>query len=70
VHCFDQVTSAAKRSTLITENIMISELKAVGVIPTAQSLSNQVNMENNELIRRISTRNKKVPITMSKHFLW
>jgi len=57
---------------LINENnMMSSEINTVeGLIPTAQSLNNQINMGNNESIHRISTRNKKVPITTSKDFLW
>jgi hypothetical protein len=57
---------------LTNENIVISsEIHTVeGLIPSVQTLKNQTNMENNESICRIFTRNKKVPITMSKDFLW
>jgi hypothetical protein len=41
-----------------------------GLIPTTQSSNNQINMGINDFLRRISMRNKKVPITMSKDFLW
>ena len=52
-----------KPMNLINNNIRLtSDSNTVeGIIPTSQSLNNP---------RRTSTRNKKVPITMSKDFLW
>lgn len=40
------------------------------LIPSTQTRNNLNNMVNEESIRRISSRNKKVPITMTKNFLW
>ena len=52
-------------------NRLTSESKDTqGLIPSNQSNNNQISMGANDLLRRISTRNKKVPITMSKDFLW
>ena len=48
-----------------------SEIGTVeSLIPTSQTLSNKNNSINNESIHRISTRNKKVPTTVTKDFLW
>jgi hypothetical protein len=50
-------------------SMMPTEIDTVeSLIHTSQTLNNQNNMINNESICRISTRNKKVPITMSKDF--
>ena len=52
-------------------NRLTSESKDTqGLIPLNQSNNNQISMGANDLLRRISTRDKKVPITMSKDFLW
>jgi hypothetical protein len=49
---------------LINENNMMSlEMNTVD-----QSLNNQINMEKNESIRGISTRNKKARSTVTKDF--
>jgi hypothetical protein len=50
-------------TTLINNNIRLTSDSntAEGMIPTSQSLNNP---------RRTSSRNKKVPITMSNDFLW
>ena len=40
------------------------------LIPSVQTQNNPNNMVNKESIRRVSSRNKKVPIAMTKDFLW
>jgi hypothetical protein len=40
------------------------------LIPSSQTQNNLNNMVNKESIYEISIRNKKVPITMIKDFLW
>jgi hypothetical protein len=56
---------------LINENMMSSEMNTVeGLIPSIQSPDNQINLEKNDSLRRISMRNKKAPTTRTKDFLW
>jgi hypothetical protein len=53
---------------LSNENkILPSEMNNVeDPIPSDQSLNNQIDIENNESIRRTTTTNKETPSTMSK----
>jgi len=52
------------------ENNMSIEIDPIEIlIPSTQTQNNLNNMVNKESIRRISSRNKKVPITMTKDFL-
>jgi len=53
-------------------NSMMTTVKNVvfGPSPSVRSPKNQCNGNNNEETRRISTKNKKVPSTMSNDFLW
>jgi len=52
------------------ENNMSIEIDPIEIlIPSTQTQNNLNNMVNKESIRRISNRNKKVPITMTKDFL-
>jgi hypothetical protein len=54
------------------ENNMLSiEIDPAEIlIPSTETQNNQNNTVNKESIGRISSRNKKVPITMTKDFLW
>ena len=41
-----------------------------GMIQTHHAQMNKTIMMNNETARRTSTRNKKIPVTVFKDFLW
>jgi hypothetical protein len=53
------------------ENMLSIEIDPMEIpIPSTQTQNNRNNMVNTKSIHRISSRNKKVPITMTKDFLW
>ena len=61
----EEATSLNKGTTMMTtgKNLVLGPASSV------QSPKNQCNGDNNEETRRISTRNKKAPITLSNDFL-
>ena len=61
----DNMESTESIHRISTNEHIVQDLIIIDQIPV-----NQDSMENNESKRRTSTRSKKVPITMSKDFLW
>ena len=61
----DNMESTESIHMISTNEHIVEDLIIIDQIPV-----NQDSMENNESKRRTSTRSKKVPITMSKDFLW